>query len=178
MEPFSHELNHLLTSTYHEISRTEELILRNLSNDMLSISELHILDVVGRSGCTVTDIAQNMCISMPSATIAVKKLEKKGYITKERDEDDARRVCIRLTTLGRRAYTAHLWFHRQMVQHIERAFCAEERELLLTTIRRLEGFFKTKAHELEESWPLGSSAASSEETSFSEEERALLSDEK
>lgn len=178
MEHFSYELNHLLTSTYHEISRTEELILRNLSNDTLSISELHILDVVGRKGCTVTAIAQNMYISMPSATIAVKKLEKKGYVTKERDETDARRVCIRLTTLGRRAYTAHLWFHRQMVQHVEHAFRPEERELLLTTIRRLDGFFKTKAHELEKSWPLGTNSDSSEETSFSEEEHALLSDEK
>lgn len=178
MEHFSHELNHLLTNTYHEISRTEELILRNLSNDTLSISELHILDVVGRDGCTVTAIAQHMYISMPSATIAVKKLEKKGYVTKERDGSDARRVCIRLTTLGRRAYTAHLWFHRQMVQHVERAFRNEEREQLLITIRRLEEFFKVKAHQLEKNWPLGSSSASSEETSFSEEERALLSDEK
>jgi len=154
MGPFSHELNKLLVSTYREISRIEELILRSLSQDTLSLSELHMLDVVGRSGCTVTDIAQNMAISMPSATIAVKKLEKKGYITKERDEEDARRVCIRLTTLGRRAEAAHLWFHRQMVHHVEDAFTDQEQEMLLRTIRRLEEFFRDKAHELEETWPL------------------------
>ena len=112
MDPFSFELNELLVSTYREITRIEELVLRSLSKDTLSIAELHILDVVGRDGCTVTEIAQSMAISMPSATIAVKKLEKKGYVTKEKDPEDARRVCIRLTLLGRRAEAAHRWFHR------------------------------------------------------------------
>jgi len=150
MDPFSRELNELLVSTYREITRIEELVLRSLSKNTLSISELHMLDVVGRAGCTVTDIAQNMGISMPSATIAVKKLEKKGYVTKERDADDARKVVIRLTIEGRKAEAAHRWFHRQMVHNIEKAFEGEEREMLLRTVRGLNAFFKEKAHELEE----------------------------
>ena len=161
MRPFNQELNKLLVSTYREISRIEELTLRSLSQDTLSISELHMLDVVGRKGCTVTDIAQNMGISMPSATIAVKKLEKKGYITKERDGDDARRVCIRLTTLGRRAEAAHLWFHRQMVNHVEQAFSEEEQDLLLRAICGLDEFFKIKAKELADTWPLDQEIAHS-----------------
>ena len=102
MDPFSRELNELLVSTYREITRIEELVLRGLSKNTLSISELHMLDVVGSKGCTVTDIAQSMGISMPSATIAVKKLEKKGYVTKEKDVSDARKVLIRLTIEGRK----------------------------------------------------------------------------
>lgn len=150
MDPFSHEVNEILVSTYREINRIEELVLRSLSGHTLSIAELHMLDVVGRNGCTVTEIAQSMGVSMPSATIAVKKLEKKGYVTKERDPEDARRVCVRLTILGRKAEAAHHWFHRQMVHNIEKAFEGEEREMLLRTVRGLNAFFKEKAHELEE----------------------------
>ena len=154
MNPFSRELNELLVSTYREITRIEELVLRSLSHSTLSISELHMLDVVGRNGCTVTDIAQSMGISMPSATIAVKKLEKKGYITKEKDTSDARKVVIRLTTEGRKAEAMHRWFHRQMVRNVENAVAAEEREMLLRVIRGMNEFFEAKAHELGEIYQL------------------------
>lgn len=154
MDPFSHELNELLVSTYREITRIEELALRGMSKNTLSIAELHMLDAVGRDGCTVTDIAQSMGISMPSATIAIKKLEKKGYVTKERDPEDARKVCIRLTLEGRRAEAAHHWFHRQMVHNVGHVFKPEDRELLLNAIRQLDEFFKEKAHELEKAYPM------------------------
>lgn len=150
MDPFSQEINEVLVSTYREINRIEELALRGLSGNTLTIAELHMLDVVGRKGCTVTDISQSMGVSMPSATIAVKKLEKKGYVTKEKDPEDARRVCIRLTLLGRKAEAAHHWFHRQMVHNVEKVFEPEERELLLKAIRELNGFFKDKAQELQQ----------------------------
>ncbi len=154
MEPFSRELNELLVTTYREITRIEELVLRSLSKNTLSITELHMLDVVGQKGCTVTEIAQSMGISMPSATIAVKKLEKKGYVTKERDPEDARRVCIRLTIEGRKAEAAHRWFHRQMVKNVEKSFPPEDRELLLKVIREMNVFFTDKARELEKIYAL------------------------
>ena len=154
MDPFSHELNELLVSTYREITRIEELALRGMSKNTLSIAELHMLDAVGRDGCTVTDIAQSMGISMPSVTIAIKKLEKKGYVTKERDPEDARKVRIRLTLEGRRAEAAHHWFHRQMVHNVGHVFKPEDRELLLNAIRQLDEFFKEKAHELEKAYPM------------------------
>lgn len=152
MDPFANEINELLVSTYREINRIEELVLRSLSSDMLSVAELHILDAIGRKGCTVTDISQSMGVSMPSATIAVKKLEKKGYVTKERDPEDARCVCIRLTTLGRKAEAAHHWFHRQMVHNIEKAFQPEERVVLLRVVHELNDFFKGKAQELQKTY--------------------------
>ena len=160
MDPFSHNLNELLVSTYREITRIEELVLRRLSKNTLSITELHMLDVIGRTGCTVTDIAQSMGISMPSATIAVKKLEKKGFVTKERDPEDARRVCIRLTLEGRKAEAAHHWFHRQMVHNIGKSFAPEERDLLLKVIRDLNDFFIAKSHELEKIYSLDNSEPS------------------
>jgi DNA-binding MarR family transcriptional regulator len=154
MDPFSRELNELLVSTYREITRIEELVLRGLSKNTLSISELHMLDVVGSKGCTVTDIAQSMGISMPSATIAVKKLEKKGYVTKEKDANDARKVVIRLTIEGRKAEAAHRWFHRQMVHNVEKAVPPQDQKALLYAIRELNVFFMKKAHELGELYQL------------------------
>ena len=154
MDPFRHEMNELLVSTYREITRIEELVLRRLSKNTLSIAELHMLDAIGRTGCTVTDIARSMGISMPSATIAVKKLEQKGYVTKDRDPDDARRVCIRLTLEGRKAEAAHHWFHRQMVSNIEKAFSHDEKDMLLKTIGAMNTFFTQRAHELEQIYSL------------------------
>ncbi len=155
MDPFAWELNELLVNTYREITRIEELALRRLSDGELNIGELHILDVAGRDGCTVTDIARAMGISMPSATIAVQKLEKKGYVVKERDHADARRVWVRLTPLGRRAEAAHRWFHRQMVLNVERAIPDVDRETLVRVIQSLNDFFTRKAAELDAAMPEG-----------------------
>ena len=152
MDSFSTALNKLLVSTYREITRIEEIILRNLSKENLSITELHILETIGRSGCTVTDISHSMGISMPSATIAIKKLEKKGYVTKAKDSDDARRVCLQLTMLGRRADAAHYWFHRHMVNSIAKEFEPHERELLLKALNGLNDFFAKKGEDLEKTF--------------------------
>ena len=162
MNSFSVELNKLLVSTYREITRIEEMVLQNLSKGNLSITELHMLDVIGRNGCTVTDISQSMGISMPSATIAIKKLEKKGYVTKAKDSDDARRVCIQLTLLGRRADAAHYWFHRHMVKSVEKQFAPEERELLLRALNGLNTFFAEKGAGLEKTFSPESLEASRE----------------
>ena len=81
MDPFLNEFNEMLTTAYRNIVKVEELMLRQFSNGRLSISEIHMLESIGkhREACaTVTDIAQDLDITLPSVTMMVKRLEKKG----------------------------------------------------------------------------------------------------
>ena len=143
MDPYLTELNELMVSTYQSILKVEEVMLRNLSKSRLTITEMHMLECIGAdkaSGRMVTDIAQALEITPPSATVSIKRLEKKGYVTKDRCPEDARRVHVRLTEEGKRAEIAHRYFHRQMVRAITKTMDEHEQKILLDSVRKLHHF--------------------------------------
>ena len=94
-----------------------------------------------------TDIAQELDVTPPSVTMAVKRLERKGYLTKDRSDEDGRRVRVRLTEEGRRAETAHRYFHRQMVRAVARSLEPAQREALLNALQRINEFMRQKVEE-------------------------------
>ena len=153
INPFGKELNTLLEDTYQSIGRLEDAMVRDLSNGSITISELHTVERVAErreAGITVTEIAQEMGVTLPSVTATVKKLEKKGLVTKERSQSDARQVVIRLTEAGRRADIAHRYFHRKMILSISASIPDEEKPVLLQALRRINDFFETRLQELED----------------------------
>ena len=143
MNPYLTELNHLMVGTYQSILKVEEVMLRDLSKSRLTISEMHMLECIGADPAnqpTITAVAQMLEITPPSATVAIKRLEKKGYVTKERCPDDARRVHVHLTKEGHRAEIAHRYFHRQMVRAITNTMDEQEKQILLRSVRKLQTF--------------------------------------
>ena len=146
MDPFATELNLLFMHTYRSIHNVEEAMLKSLSNGSLSIGEMHIIECIGRggnNGASITAIAQDMEISLPSATVAVKKLEKKGFVLKSRGAED-----VQLTETGRRAEVAHRYFHRQMLKAVCQGVREEEKPVLLGAIRSLNEFFDKAVSQL------------------------------
>lgn len=151
---FCNELNELLVTTFRAIRLIEETMTTDLSGGSISISELHILEAIGMAdrdpalrakGRTITEIAQSMGISLPSVTVAVKKLEKKGFVTKQKSPHDGRRIYVHLTELGRRADTSHRYFHRRMVHAVAKSMPEADRRALIDGLRVLNAFFQDKA---------------------------------
>jgi DNA-binding MarR family transcriptional regulator len=143
MDPFSIALNDLLVNTFHMILKLEEETLRSMSGNKLSISELHMLEAIHRQpekGRTITDIAQDLSITLPTVTVAVGRLAQKGYVRKHKGREDGRMVHVLLTEEGRRAEAAHRYFHRRMVQAVSQNIPQEEREVLLKGLRNLQAF--------------------------------------
>lgn len=152
MSRFGERVSSTLKHTYRAIQRVESASLRSMVGSNLSISEMHMIECIGRrrgSGISVTDIAQEMDLSLATVTVAVKKLEKKGYVSKEKCTKDGRRVLIRLTDNGRRVEISQRYFHHQMANAIERAIPNEEREVLLSGFQTIDGFFTAKANEMD-----------------------------
>ena len=145
MDAFAAALNDLLVNTFHSILKLEEESLSRIGAFPLSISEMHLLEAVGRgrdAGRSITDIAKELSITLPSVTTAVNKLSKKGYVEKGPAESDKRLVIVYLTQEGRRAETAHRFFHRAMVNAASQALEADEKEALLKGLNKLHAFFK------------------------------------
>ena len=108
MKPFEEQLNEVIVDTYRSILRVEENILKRSDQTDLSISEIHMLEAVGKGKDrrrTISELAEVLNITLPSVTVAINKLMKKGYVEKVRGEEDGRIVYVSLTRQGRRICT-------------------------------------------------------------------------
>ncbi|MBQ1245185.1 MAG: MarR family transcriptional regulator [Clostridia bacterium] len=138
------ELNTLFVDTFNAILQVEERNLKHVGKGELSIAEFHTLECIGNgedSRRTVGEIAEALDVTVPTVTVCVNKLVKKGYVTKTKSERDARIAIIELTAEGRRMNRLHRFFHEQIVLSIRNEFSEDEMDYLLRCIRKLNGFF-------------------------------------
>ncbi|MGM9974595.1 MAG: MarR family winged helix-turn-helix transcriptional regulator [Clostridiaceae bacterium] len=145
MDKFDIELNSILVEVYHNILRLEEQTLKNANGISLSINEMHLIEAVGKGGDegrTVSEIAEELNITRPSATVAVNKLEKKGYLEKVNSKDDGRVVRVHLTKEGEVIDRYHHFYHSKMVREISSELTEEEKTYLLKAIYKLNDYFK------------------------------------
>ncbi len=145
MLSFQMMLNNMLMEIYHNIVRVEEEFLQRNKRINLTIREMHLIECVGEdreNGKTVSEIAEFLKIAKPSVTVAVKKLEKKGYLNKNGCQSDGRVVRVTLTREGRKVYAYHQRYHISMIHEIEGEFDEDEREMLVRVIAKLNKFFE------------------------------------
>lgn len=113
MEGFSGALDDILVSIYRNVLRLEKQMLKRSRHTTLSVSEVHLILCLGDAkseGCTVTELARSLGITVSSATIAVSKLIQKGFVRKVRSQKDSRIVRVYLTETGKGVdtYNRHL----------------------------------------------------------------------
>ena len=151
MDALGNELNRLLVGTYRAAGKIEQIMLEDLSDGKLSLSEMRAIECIGsgrQRGRTVTEISQELDITLPSVTAMVKRLEAKGYATKQRGVADGRQVNIRLTDAGTHAYIGYLFVQRKMINAVRGSIQEEDVAVLLRSLKGLNGFFSQKMEEL------------------------------
>ena len=147
MDDFEKSLNHVLVDTFNIILKYEDFSLKKTINAPVTITEAHMIEVIGaedNTETTVSDIASLMGISMPTATVAIKKLERKGFVSKSPCANDGRRILIALTDPGRKIERAHRLFHARMVRDISSQFHGVQKDVLFLAITKLNEYFKNK----------------------------------
>jgi len=72
--------------------------------DNLSMTEYRAMTVISEiRSCSVQDVAKQLGFTKSGATRIANRLEKKGFITKERWEQDNRICCLHATPGGQKA---------------------------------------------------------------------------
>jgi len=148
MDNFEKSLNDVLVETFNSILKLEESSLKKIVSVPVTITEAHMIEAIGMQEskeATVSEIALMMNISMPTVTVAVKKLESKGFVKKEPCSKDGRRAIISLTEMGKKIDKAHGLFHKRMVRNISNQFQETEKDVLYRVITKLNEFFREKA---------------------------------
>ena len=149
---YSEKLNNAIEETYQLINKLEEQIVKNSSVD-LTISEIHVVEAVAKNdtteSCTdtagtktISEIAQILNITLPSVTISINKLQKKGYVEKLKCKNDGRSVRVKLTKRGEKINNVHRHFHKKLVNNLVLNLTENEKECMLNGMLKLENFLK------------------------------------
>ncbi|MCL2747670.1 MAG: MarR family transcriptional regulator [Oscillospiraceae bacterium] len=131
-----------LENIYHDFQKLEAISLAS-QRHTLSINEWHIIDKIGPGvKRRIGDLAASVGVTLASMTVAVDKLENKGYLVRERTPDDRRVVLLILTRRGRAAYVVHQRFHQNMLDIMLDGLSKEEIAVLVAAFEKLQRFTK------------------------------------
>lgn len=145
MEKKKKILNELLVQIFNDILQIEEQALKKGVLNDLSVTEIHTLEAIGLyTERTMSEVAQDLKITVGTLTTAINKLIKKEYVERKRIEEDRRVVLIKLTKRGKLAYRLHEKFHNDMINATIKGLSEDEEDTLISSLERLNDFFKTE----------------------------------
>ncbi|SFD40045.1 MarR family winged helix-turn-helix transcriptional regulator [Clostridium uliginosum] len=138
-------VNELLVQLFNDILQIEEQVLKEGVISDLSLTEMHTIEAIGMyTKRTMSEVAQDLKITVGTLTSAINKLIKKGYVERNRIEEDRRVVLIGLTKRGKLAYRLHEKFHDDMVSNSVDGLTSQEEEVLISSLSRINKFLKEK----------------------------------
>lgn len=150
MNIYEKEINNFFVDIFNNILRLEEESLTKGNFENLSVSEIHVIEAVCDSEIDGTNamklLSNKLMITASSLTIAVKTLEQKGYLIREKDKNDKRKVIVVPTPLGKEAYEHHKLFHKNLIESVSKTLNETEMAALVLALKTLHGFFITKTH--------------------------------
>ncbi len=138
-------INNILVSMFNNILDIEENCVCRGDFKDLSITEMHIIENIGVDReRTMSDTAKDLRITSGTLTIAINNLIKKGYVERQRSEEDRRVVYIKLTEKGVEAYRFHENFHVDLVFSAIQDLDEKQQLLLIDVLTNIDRHFKNK----------------------------------
>lgn len=120
-------VNLMIEEFYKVFYEIEELMLKQ-GIKCLTTTELHVIEAVGNDELTMNELSDKLGITMGTATVAVNKLNDKGFIKRERSSDDRRKVFVTLSKKGLEALKYHDLFHKTIIAKITKDLSNNELE--------------------------------------------------
>lgn len=134
-------LNNLLVELFNHLLYVEEINIQKAGID-LTMTEVHTIEAVAKVDVpSMSSIAKYLNITIGTLTTAIKKLEKKGYVERYREENDARIVLVRLTKKAKDVLKVHDYFHKDMIENILGDLDSHEETILLEALEKVKNYF-------------------------------------
>jgi len=115
---------------------TESLALKQ-GIKCLTTTELHVIEAIGNDSLSMNKLSDKLGITMGTATVAINKLSKKGFITRKRSERDRRKVFVSLSKKGIDALTYHNNFHKMIISSITKNIEEENLEIFTNVFNKI-----------------------------------------
>jgi DNA-binding MarR family transcriptional regulator len=109
------------------------------SNQAIELSQWLALRRVGRSPCTMSELARHRGVGLPTISKSVEMLVQRGWVERWIDKVDRRQTLVRLTARGRRVLAdcrkrAEILIDTQLA-----SLTAHEREVIAANLEKLRG---------------------------------------
>lgn len=91
--------DNLFKEFYYSLSNLEELTL-DQSINCITHTEFNLINNLKEKEITMNELADILNITMGTATVAINKLLKKGFVIRKKDEIDKRQVLVSLSKKG------------------------------------------------------------------------------
>lgn len=138
-------MNELMVDIFNGILTIEQTALKDGSFKDISVTEIHTIEAIGMyTARTMSEVALDLGITVGTLTKAIGNLVRKGYVQRERSQEDRRVVKITLTKRGKLAYRIHAKFHRDMVKEIIKGMSNTEEKVLINALEKINYCFKDK----------------------------------
>ena len=139
-------VNNVLVNLFNGILFTEEKNLKQKLGNTLSMKDIHILSAIDKckTDATAGNVAKNLNITLGTLTTAIDKLVDKGYVIRQKGAQDRRKIYLVLTDEGRRVNSVHENFHKGMAEEVLKELTANEQEILIETLKKIEHIFELK----------------------------------
>jgi DNA-binding MarR family transcriptional regulator len=121
------------------------------SQRLLSRHQASILDHLDEiDPTTVNDLARHMGVTAATMSLAIDRLERKGYVVRARDAADRRRVHVRLTSAGVRVRDSASVLDPPRVEALVAKLTEEERAIVLRGLALLAEAAARVTHAVDE----------------------------
>lgn len=135
-------VNDILVNVFNTILTIEKATLERGALKELTITELHVIEAIGFTQKTMTEVASCLGIKVSTLTTSINKLVKKGYVERQYSDTDRRIVYVVLPQKGILAYRIHESFHAKMVKVMIKELSPRDNIVLIESLERLADFFK------------------------------------
>lgn len=141
---YKETMNHVLVNLFRDITTIEEKAMRAGEFKELSVNDMHVIDAIKNSESkNMTAIAKVLSVTTGTLTIAINGLVKKGYVARQRSEEDRRVVNVSLTDKGEKAYNHHAAFHNSMIAAVTEELGENDLIVLGKALGNLNQFFSS-----------------------------------
>ncbi len=120
-------INLMIEEFYKSFHQIEELELKR-DIKCLTMNEYHTIDIIGDRILTMNELADNLSVTMGTATVAIENLVKKNFVKRDRSPDDRRKVYVSLTKKGLLALENHKIFYKKMINLVTKDLSTNEVE--------------------------------------------------
>jgi DNA-binding MarR family transcriptional regulator len=128
-------------------ARLEGLGLRGAPIKQLDLSMQQfglLMSVLRQPGIRVHEIAETLGVSTPTVSVAVRKLEKQGWLKRKQDPQDKRAAQLYLSTKASLLAQRAKAFRRKRTNEFMSALTPEEQDQLLSLLEKAISNLETK----------------------------------
>ncbi len=78
-------------------------------------NHFRVLGALARNNCNLSELAEHQNVSLPTMSSTVQTLVERGWLERDRSEDDRREITLHMTEEGRRVLTSE---HRRLTEWV------------------------------------------------------------